>query len=800
MSNDENNETSKISEGNGSPKSISSSSNAEIIDKLDALAETQAESNRILQMLVSHLIQSSLSPIKEKVIPPVPPQTKLPTTKDKKELHSVFDDDDEDTHASDSSNPNLSFDITKNFPLPRIGPKSSFPDEDPLKQSLDERNLAEFRPVSSVMETREPFIHRLQKSDPWSVFVFLRWALEYANLYKAQSFKIINYIDRDIHDLLTNIPFAPPGINLHSLPNKKIEHLLKAQCIPQDSAEKLKALMEVEHPVPEACAPSGYDAVKCLIPAFLRYHTNFRGFAAFLMYDQIGGTMPALATHDNSLIALHKKGLTESLRLTVWVYVKDLKIKFQSFEHYAQVFLKMFQLKASDPAVNEPTLIHIMRYANKDRAAMQEIKNKSSTISNIETVISSEPVANLYALQPGYQQQRSSYAPPPPPAPPFNQQFHQYPSTQPTCQLQQPYTQQFSQQPQHATRQPTYQPTYIQPTSNQYYASESNQPPPPPPTHQTPSRILPRPPESQPQQQRSHGPFAPPHYPELRIPVSEQACYATAYGHPCKMGRNCIFNHSPNVINAERHRISQLPPMIANIQMLGNMQYCIDSNLNQATTNTNDTSKDDPPTSEFTPEELYNIEMKESRKSVSFSTPDSDADSKAKAHFDFLRSQLYTDPQAHGIPDTGGPRWSDRVPSRQEIQPRFRDNLNAILKARGQDDYMDEEELKIFDKINSMTSPTSTSYPKDKNSDLEPIKPYFNILPSFNQQVTTEPLVDPHGSGDHVPLIGAIQSVDKDYRLDPQTDNSDCSTYLCGNHSNDLVSSISPTSVEPILC
>ena len=73
MSNDESNETSKISEGSGSPKSTSSSSNAEIIDKLDALAETQAESSRMLQMLVSHLIQSSSNSIKEKVIPPVPP-------------------------------------------------------------------------------------------------------------------------------------------------------------------------------------------------------------------------------------------------------------------------------------------------------------------------------------------------------------------------------------------------------------------------------------------------------------------------------------------------------------------------------------------------------------------------------------------------------------------------------------------------------------------------------------------------------------------------------------------------------
>jgi hypothetical protein len=216
----------------------------------------------------------------------------------------------------------------------------------------------------------------------------------------------------------------------------------------------------------------------------------------------------------------------------------------------------------------------------------------------------------------------------------------------------------------------------------------------PPPPH-----VLRRPPTSYANQQTPPFVNQPPLPNQPPKPAANTLpCSSIVRGDPCKNGSNCRFSHDSKAIQLERSRIHNLP-------ILANVHQDSDE-ANYKTDFADNPSYDDdhllsqPSFNELTEEEIYNYQQREARsnanKSVHFS--DTEAEIAARARFDYLRSQHYIDPLAHGIPPSSDPRWSEATPHRELLPPRFQANLNAILAARGQDDYKFDEEPETLKK------------------------------------------------------------------------------------------------------
>ena len=103
----------------------------------------------------------------------------------------------------------------------------------------------------------------------------------------------------------------------------EVEFLLQGESTPPDTQEKLSVLTSsVQLPVPEASTLA--DCVRKTSSAFFTYHLDFRDFVKFLTTEGFERPQPSLVSHEDSLIAVRKAGLTESVRKVVFTAVKNL--------------------------------------------------------------------------------------------------------------------------------------------------------------------------------------------------------------------------------------------------------------------------------------------------------------------------------------------------------------------------------------------------------------------------------------------------------------------------------------------
>jgi len=353
------------------------------------------------------------------------------------------------------------------------------------------------------------------------------------------------------------------------------------------AAEKLKALSSITHPVPKPCNAQRSDVVDNLDEAMHEFHQNFFGFADFLCDDSIGGVQPSLMNFEDSIIAVHKKALTETVRSTVFVHVKNKKMKFEGragLKQYAEIFLRAYDELVSLPSESSPTLVQVLKSNERDTASTRESNaKKAPMLSSLTSTDFSETQNSLAVIS----TQQSSASNQQPQIRYFDQNQQQF--------RQAPSLQQFQQQP--------FQQLQTRPIANQPFSSQQRQLV---PTHQ---QSVPRPVQSQiPNvQQRTLVPYTT-QKTVLQRENSELPCYGLVLRNQCPKEATgaCKYNHSKLVIMEERRKISQFPPLCNISPYADASEEVRDFDYNHPNVDFGQTSN------ALTDEELYNCEQSQS--------------------------------------------------------------------------------------------------------------------------------------------------------------------------------------------